>query len=88
MADELKPLSEEEKENQAAAAEWKKYVRPKSLTWWVSVFPIFLGLLLAVAQAFAWTPVIALIAGFAPGMGPGTLVNLGLFGIGLRGAIK
>lgn len=83
------PETEEEKlENQAAAAEWKKYFRPKSVTWWASVFPLVMGIVLAVAQAFAWAPVIAIIAVFAPGMGPGTLVNLGLFGIGLRGAVK
>lgn len=78
----------EDMENEAAVAEWRKYFRPKSVTWWASVTPFVLGLLLAFATAFGWTPVVTLIGIFAPGMGPGVLMNLGLIGIGLRGAIK
>lgn len=87
MADELPPAVETP-EDAALQAEWKKYFRPKSLTWWVSVIPLIAGLILAVAQAFALAPVVALIATFAPGMSPAMLVGAGLMGIGLRGAIK
>ena len=86
MANETPPVVDPE--TAAAEAEWKKYFRPKSVTWWASVTPLLAGLILAIAQAFAWAPVIAIINTFAPGMGPAMLVNLGLLGIGLRGAIK
>lgn len=83
MGDEVQTAEEAELE-----AEWRKYFRPKSVTWWVSILPLLAGILLAFAQAFAWAPVIALIATFAPGATPSVLVYAGLMGIGLRGAIK
>lgn len=83
MADETPPAAAP-----GDIADWHKYYRPKSVAWWASVTPLILGVILAVAQAFGWTPVIHIIDTFAPGMGPAVLVNLGLFGIGLRGAIK
>jgi hypothetical protein len=71
-----------------AENEWKKYFKPKSVAWWASVTPLLVGFLLAVAQSFGWTPVVEFIGVFFPGMSPAVLVNLGLIGIGLRGAIK
>ena len=83
MADEFPPAAAP-----GDTADWHKYYRPKSVAWWASVTPLILGVILAVAQALGWTPVVAIIDTFAPGMSPAVLVNLGLFGIGLRGAIK
>jgi lysylphosphatidylglycerol synthetase-like protein (DUF2156 family) len=88
MADELNPAPAQTPEEAELEAEWKKYFRPKSVTWWVSVIPLIAGLLLAFAQAFAWLPIVALITTFAPGATPSVLVYAGLMGIGLRGAIK
>lgn len=91
MADELNPAPapvDPAPEDAELEAEWKKYFRPKSLTWWVSVIPLVAGIVLAFAQAFAVAPVVAVIATFAPGMTPAMLVAAGLMGIGLRGAIK
>lgn len=83
MTDETPPVATPEETN-----DWSKYYRPKSVAWWASVTPLILGVILAVAQSLGWTPVVAIIDTFAPGMSPAVLVNLGLFGIGLRGAIK
>jgi 1,4-dihydroxy-2-naphthoate octaprenyltransferase len=83
MVDETAPAADV-----PVASEWEKYIRPKSVTWWASVTPLILGLILALAQTLGWTQVIALIEIFAPGASPAMLVNLGLFGIGLRGALK
>jgi 1,4-dihydroxy-2-naphthoate octaprenyltransferase len=83
MVDETAPAAEP-----VPASEWEKYFRPKSVTWWASVTPLILGLVLALAQTLGWAPVISLIDIFAPGASPAMLVNLGLFGIGLRGALK
>jgi hypothetical protein len=66
-----------------------KYVKPKSITWWASVFPLLAGLVLAVTSAVPGLEGVgALINGFFPEMGAVALINLGLVGIGLRGAVK
>jgi hypothetical protein len=66
-----------------------KYVKPKSMTWWASAFPLFAGVVLAVTSAIPGLEVIAgIIGGFFPGMSAVALINMGLIGIGLRGAVK
>lgn len=66
-----------------------KYVKPKSVTWWASAFPLFAGIALAFTSAIPGMEGIAgIIGGFFPGMSAVTLINMGLIGIGLRGAVK
>jgi len=66
-----------------------KYVKPKSITWWASVFPLLAGLLLAVATAIpGLDPLAATIQGLFPETSATALINMGLVGVGLRGAIK
>ena len=66
-----------------------KYVKPKSLTWWASVFPLIAGLALAFTSAVPGLEApAALISGFFPDMSAVALINMGLVGIGLRGAVK
>lgn len=66
-----------------------KYVKPKSLTWWASAFPLFAGLVLAITSSVPGLEAIAgIVGGFFPGMSAVTLINMGLVGIGLRGAVK
>ena len=66
-----------------------KYVKPKSVTWWASVFPLFAGVALAFTSAIPGMEAVAgIIGGFFPGMSAVTLINMGLIGIGLRGAVK
>lgn len=66
-----------------------KYVKPKSLTWWASVFPLFAGIVLAFTSAVPELDGISgIIGGFFPDMSAVALINMGLIGIGLRGAVK
>ena len=65
-----------------------KYVKPASLTWWASVAPLAAGLFIAFTPVHGlaeWTN--ALQAAFGE-VDPAILINAGLFGIGLRGALK
>lgn len=63
-----------------------KYFKPKSLTWWVSVAPLFIGLFMAFEPVHGyeeWVTSLETASGFkAP-----ALINFGLAGIGLRGAV-
>lgn len=66
-----------------------KYVKPKSLTWWASVFPLFAGIVLAVASAVpGFDGLVGVINGMFPELSAVALINMGLIGIGLRGAVK
>lgn len=66
-----------------------RYVKPNSLSWWASATPLFAGLILALSAAVpALAPVAAVIDAASGGLPSPVLINLGLVGIGLRGAIK
>ena len=65
-----------------------KYVKTKSLTWWASFVPLFLGLLVATLPLHGWQSVIDTIDALTGGVSASVLINGGLFGIGVRGAIK
>lgn len=66
-----------------------KYIKPKSLTWWASVFPLIAGVALAFTSSVPGMEGIAgIIGGFFPDMSAVALINMGLIGIGLRGAVK
>lgn len=66
-----------------------KYVKPKSLTWWASVVPLIAGFVLAVSSAVPGLETLnGLVQGFFPEATAVELINVGLIGIGLRGAIK
>lgn len=65
-----------------------KYIKPTSITWWASVVPLFLGLFIATDELHGlhqWVTIANTITG---NVGPYPLINAGLAGIGLRGAIK
>lgn len=66
----------------------ERYIKLGSLTWWMSVIPLFAGLIVAFSAAFpALAPVAAVIDAASGGMTAPVLINLGLAGIGLRGAV-
>tara|TARA_R110000772_G_scaffold79860_3_gene170741 strand:- start:176 stop:376 length:201 start_codon:yes stop_codon:yes gene_type:complete len=65
-----------------------KYVKTKSLTWWTSFVPLFLGLLVAALPLHGWQQGVDAINSLTGGLTPSTMINAGLFGIGLRGAVK
>lgn len=66
----------------------QKYIQPASLTWLASAAPLAAGLFMAfepVHHLADWSKAISLTFG---GTSPYLLINAGLVGIGLRGAIK
>ena len=65
----------------------QKYIRPTSLTWWSAVVPLLCGLFMAFEPVHGLTDLAAVIKN-ATGMSAPVLINIGLAGIGLRGAIK
>lgn len=66
----------------------RKYVKPLSLTWLASALPLAAGLFVAfepVHHLADWSKAVSLTFG---GASPYLLINAGLVGIGLRGAIR
>ena len=66
----------------------RKYVKPLSLTWLASALPLAAGLFVAfepVHHLVDWSKAVSLTFG---GASPYLLINAGLVGIGLRGAIR
>ena len=65
-----------------------KYVKPKSLSWWAAFVPLMSGLIVALSSALpSLAPVVSVIDAASGGMTAPVLINLGLAGIGLRGAM-
>lgn len=70
-----------------------KYIQPKSLAWWASFIPLVGGVVLALSNAFPENDILtrgAMIVQELAGQGrtAADLIQLGLLGIGLRGAIS
>lgn len=66
----------------------RRYVKPTSLTWLASAVPIAAGLFIAfepVHHLVDWTRAVSRTFGDAS---PYILINAGLVGIGLRGAVR
>ena len=64
-----------------------KYLKPNSLTWWASATPLCLGFVAASEPLHGLIGVTETIANLTGGASPYALVNAGLIGIGLRGAL-
>lgn len=64
-----------------------KYVKPKSLTWWSAVVPLACGVFVATEPLHGLSAAVASVKN-ATGMSAPVLINIGLAGIGLRGAVK
>lgn len=67
---------------------FKKYVKPRSLTWWASFVPLACGLVVASEPIHGAALLVQTIDNATGGMSAAMLVNLGLAGIGLRGAVE
>ena len=66
-----------------------KYFKPYSLTWWASAAPLFGGVIVAIGAAFpGLQPLVSVVNELSGGMTSAALINLGLIGIGLRGAMQ
>lgn len=66
----------------------RRYVKPTSLTWLASAVPILAGLFIAfepVHHLADWTRAVSRAFGDTS---PYILINAGLVGIGLRGAVR
>lgn len=64
-----------------------RYIKPFSLTWWASFLPLALGILLALEPLHQSLVLVQFIHNFTGGIEPYVLINAGLAGIGMRGAI-
>ena len=64
-----------------------KYFKPNSVTWWASISPLAAGVFMAAEPVHGMTPIVQSIEN-ATEMTPYMLINLGIAGVGLRGAIK
>lgn len=65
----------------------QKYIKPRSVTWWASVTPLALGLFLAFEPMHGLVQWVEVINRATGGISAAMLINAGLVGIGLRGAI-
>ncbi len=63
-----------------------KYIKLNSLTWWASVTPLLAGLFVATEPLHGFAAIASSIT-TGTGMTAPMLINLGLVGIGMRGAI-
>ncbi len=65
-----------------------KYIKPRSLTWWASVAPLLAGVILATEPLHGWIGLSQTLRNFTGDVPPSLLINAGLAGIGLRGALQ
>jgi len=65
---------------------FKKYFKPRSVTWWSSVVPLVIGLIIAVDPLHPWGAITTTMTNLTD-IPSYMLINGGLFGIGLRGAL-
>lgn len=64
-----------------------KYFKPGSVTWWASLVPLLAGLIVASEPIHGLTSVVESINRATDGAAPAIMINLGLAGIGFRGAV-
>lgn len=64
-----------------------KYLKPRSLTWWSSLAPVVAGLIVASEPLHGGVALVQTIDGITGGISPAIMINAGLAGIGLRGAM-
>lgn len=65
----------------------EKYYKPKSLTWLASFAMVAAGVLIASEPLHGLTDLVQTLNGMTGGTPPAMLINAGLVGIGLRGAV-
>ena len=65
----------------------RKYFQPKSLTWWASVAPLVAGVVVATEALHGASSLVSSVNAATGGVPAAALINAGLVGIGLRGAV-
>lgn len=66
----------------------RRYVKPLSLTWLASALPLLAGLFIAFEPVHHLSDYVRAVSLTFGGTSPYLLINAGLVGIGLRGAIR
>ncbi len=64
-----------------------KYIKLHSLTWWASVTPLIAGAFVASEPMHGLSTIVMTVDNMTGGLSPAVLINAGLAGIGLRGAM-
>lgn len=64
-----------------------KYFKPKSLTWWASAAPLIAGAVVAGEPLHGVVALVDTINAMTGDTSPAVLINAGLAGIGIRGAV-
>ena len=68
--------------------EWAmKYLKPDSLTWWASFVPLVMGVVAATTPLHGVIALEDTVTALTGGISPYVLINTGLIGIGVRGAL-
>lgn len=65
-----------------------RYVKPDSLTWWASLAPLLAGAVVATEPLHGQAAIVTTINNFTGNMSAAVMINAGLLGVGVRGAIK
>lgn len=65
-----------------------RYWKPKSISWLASFITFAAGMLVASEPLHGMTPLVQSIDNVTGGVAPALLINAGLVGIGLRGAME
>ena len=66
----------------------KKYLKPRSLTFWAGAVPLLSGLLMAASKVVPQLqPVGIVLDAVYGGTSPSALINAGIAAIGIRGAL-
>ena len=64
-----------------------KYFKPKSLTFWAACVPLICGIFIGAEPVHGLTAAAEAVSNMYDGATPGTLINIGLAGIGIRAAV-
>lgn len=65
-----------------------RYIKPRSLTWWAALGPLVAGLILASEPLHGLTALAQTVRNITGDAPPALLINAGLAGIGIRGALQ
>ena len=64
-----------------------KYFKPRSVTWWASMLPIAAGVFIASEPLHGLTDWAMVVSSLFDDVSPAVLINMGLAGVGIRGAL-
>lgn len=65
-----------------------KYLKLNSVTWWASFVPLLLGIFVGTEPLHGHSDWVRVVNSLTGDLSPAVMINAGLFGIGVRGAIQ